>query len=488
MNTTKPTDIWTEKYKPRKVTELTTNANAVKSIYSWLLSYDKMRRDALRLINNKKQKKKVVGGKKTDISKSCKSCMLITGGHGVGKSTTIDIILKELNYNIMKLDINVLKSGKTVEDVIGKLMVTSNIMTIMNNDETQKMAIIVDEIESITAAAEKTCITTLQKTNELNWYCPIIFISNNQHNKLLSDIKKASYEVKLWPPYPSEMKKILLKVASAEGIKIRFDSVINKIINHSQGDIRRLIYTLQDIKNAYADKIITLDMINEYCMMSNKKDIDIDLYKATEQLLYEYTSIDECLRLFETEKVLLPLMIHQNYAKSVIANCDSDEDKHRLIQKISESLSTGDVIENYIYGDQNWEMQEIHGFHTCVAPSYYLNEEITKMNSEPIKVSTIFAADLNKTSIKRINKKNIINTDKCFKNMNIDDYIYINKIIRKLLAENNIKECVKLLKNYNIKLEHIESLLKIDKIKSTKTVLSSRQKNEFSLHIETNNI
>ena len=477
----KQIDIWTDKYKPKKVNELTTNLLAIKSIFSWLLTYDKMKKETFKNQNNKKQKKSE--GK--NVEANFKSCMLVTGGHGVGKSTTVEVILKELNYNILNLDVNVLKSGKNVEDVIHKIMLTSNILTIMNNDEVKKIAIVIDEIESVTASAEKACITALQKTNEQHWYCPIIFISNNQHNKLLSDIKKASYEVKLWPPYPSEMKKILVKVTNTENIKIRSEYVINKIINHSQNDIRRLIFTLQDIQSAYGTKIIGPEMIDEYCVMSNRKDIDIDLYKATEELLYEYTNIDNCLRLFETEKVLLPLMVHQNYAKSVIANYETDEDQHRLIQKISESLSTGDVIENYIYGDQNWEMQEIHGFYTCVAPSYYLCEGIA---DDIVKVKLAFATDLNKTSIKRINKKNIINTDKCFKNMNINDYIYINKIIRKLIGENNIKECVKLLKNYDIKLEHIQSLLKIDKIKNTKTTLSSRQNNEFLAYLDSANI
>ena len=45
--------------------------------------------------------------------------------------------------------------------------------------------------------------------------------------------------------------------------------------------------------------------------------------------------------------------------------------------------------------------------------------------------------------------------------MNIDDYIYINKIIRKLIDNGNIAECSKLLQHYDIKLEHIESLIKI---------------------------
>ena len=472
-------DIWTEIYKPVKISELITNTTAVNAMYSWLISYDKMRKEIL--INSKPQKKPATqtGPNKRTKKNNSKSCMLITGGHGVGKSISIEVILKELNYNILHLDINLLKSGKNINDVVTKLMVSSNILTVMNNDKVKKTAIILDEIESITASAEKSCITALQKANEQNWFCPIIFISNNQHNKLLSDIKKSSFEVKMYQPFPSDMRKILMRIANAEKIKLKHEVVINKIINHSQGDIRRLIFTLQDIKNAYGDKIINLEMLEEYSLISNKKDVDIDLYKATDELLYSYISVDNCLRLFETEKVLLPLMIHQNYAKSIVANYKNSEDQHILARKISESLSIGDVIENHIYGDQNWEMQETHGFYTCVAPSYHLCADINKNKAEPVKIKLDFAIDLNKTSIKRINKKNIINTDRCFKNMNINDYIYINKIIRKLIVENKISECYELLKDYNIKLEHIESLLKIDKIKDSKTSLTSKQKNEF---------
>jgi hypothetical protein len=276
------------------------------------------------------------------------------------------------------------------------------------------------------------------------------------------------------------MKRILAKIIMAEGLRITNDSVMNKVISHSQGDIGRLVLTLQDIKNTYGNKVITPTIMNDYCLISNKKDIDMDLYTSTNELLCKYSNIDNCLRLYETEKVLLPLMVQQNYAKYVNTNCETDAEKHELIQRISESLSVGDVVENYIYGDQNWEMQEIHGFHTCVVPSYCLAEKI----KDPVGTDLGFATDLNKTSIKKINKKNIINADKCFCNMNISDYIYINKIIKKQIADNNIKECAKMLMPYDIKLEHIESLLKIDKIKTTKTVLTSRQRNEFTINLE----
>jgi len=139
-------------------------------------------------------------------------------------------------------------------------------------------------------------------------------------------------------------------------------------------------------------------------------------------------------------------------------------------------LSFGDIIENYIYGDQNWDMRDIHGFYTCVLPSYLMCHNAD--NNYRFRLE--FLKDINKTSTKKINKKNIDNTDICFQDMNIDDYIYINKIVRRLVGDNRIAECGELLKGYKFKVEHIESLLKIDKIKSTKMTLTTKQKREFN--------
>jgi len=179
-------------------------------------------------------------------------------------------------------------------------------------------------------------------------------------------------------------------------------------------------------------------------------------------------------------------MIHHNYISNITTNIHNKQKQSEITNKISQLLSEGDVIENYIYGDQNWDMQEIHGLYTTALPSYYLCDEVNK-NKNIEKIRLRFSTDLNKTSIKKINKKNILKTDDCLKNMDIDDYIYINKIIKKLIDEGNIKECAELLNVYNIKLEQIESLIKIDKIKDSqkdiKTVLTAKQKNEFLLYL-----
>ena len=456
----------------KKVDEIVTNTSSLKKIYGWIESFEKIKKIKSQEINKEDKKNKKIAEK---------SCLLIIGGHGVGKTMSVELILKDLNYEIKTLDPDVLKNSKqNPKDVLLKMVVSYNILNMIDGGSNKKIAILVDEIESITSPTEKKFITSLQKINDIYWYCPIIFISNGQHNKLLSEIKKISFDIKFFTPFPSDMIKILIKIAKNEGIKIKSSDIATKIIEHSQGDIRRLVLTLQELKYAFKNTVITQELMEEYCKTSKIKDVDNDLYEATEKLLYNYDNIDDCLRLFETEKVILPLMVHQHYTKSIIANFNDDNEKHNIVKTISESLSIGDVIENYIYGDQNWNLQEIHGFYTCVQTSFNLSFNRKK---EPVKIKLKFANDLNKTSIKKINKKNIKNTDRCFDNMNIFDYIYINKIVRKLISKGCIRQCVDLLKDYNIKLEHIESLLKIDKIKNTKTNLSSKQKNEFLRYI-----
>jgi DNA polymerase III delta prime subunit len=468
-------NYWVEKYRPTKLSDIITNIQATKEIYSWVSSFEKNKKDNAKNIkkNYKKNKTEETGsGRKKKIL--CKSCLLITGNHGVGKTVTVEIVLKELGYLMKKIDITSLKSIKNIKDVVNTTIKSTNILNMIQNKPSNKIAIVIDEIESFTSSTEKGHIMTLQKLNEVEWFCPIIFISNSKHNKLLSGIKKSLYEIKMYQPYPSDMRKILIKITQTEKIQIKNEAVIGKIISHSQGDIRRLIITLQDIKYAYNESILTDSVIDNYCKYSKAKDIDIELYKATNELLYNYKNIDQCLKLFETQKVLLPLMIHQNYLNMVMTNCNEDL-QYDIINDISETLSIGDVIENHIYGDQNWELQEIHCYCTCVLPSYIINKNI--VDNQKINIS--FASDLNKTSIKRINNKNIKNTERCFANMNIGDYIYINKIIKKYINDNNTKDCMNLFKDYNIKLENIESLLKVDKIKNSKNNLTQKQKKEI---------
>jgi hypothetical protein len=251
-----------------------------------------------------------------------------------------------------------------------------------------------------------------------------------------------------------------------------------KLIEYSQKDYRRLLSILQDIKSNFGDNpntianggaiVMTNGDIDEYCRLSKRKDIDVDIYKATSNMILKYQNIDECLRLYE--------------GKCIYKFHPTGKNIFKLANDISKSIATGDLIENYIYSDQNWDMQEVHGFLTCVNPSYKLSKENfkTRISEENLCYELNFPIDLNRTSIKRINKRNVVNSNMCLKNLEIKDFIYANRLIRKLLDDNKLEECAELFRGYNAKVENIESILKIDKINETKTIIPTQIKKKLS--------
>lgn len=473
-------ESWFEKYRPKTIKDLICNVMGVKTMHTWLLNFDKNRQmvmESQKPVTSSKSKKQTEPKHQVKKIPSCAStsCLIVTGPHGVGKTAAVQTIVKQLGYTIETLDFSTYKNNKSMVDNIRKTMLSSNVINVVQGMEKRKHVIIVDELETFSTAIERASALTLQKMNSIYWYCPVIFISHNQHNKVMNEIRKISQEVKFYAPYTSDLRHMANKIITSEKMTIN-SPALSKIIDQSQQDIRRLISILQDLKCQYGEDEITIKNVCDYFDISSVKDTDVDLFRATQGLMHKYTNIDKCLRYYETEKVLLPLMMHHNYVNSVLDNVDDETRRCEIMCTISDSLCTGDIIENYIYGDQNWNMQSVHGFYTCVLPSYYLSKKLdTNMESE-----ITFTSDLNKTSIKKINRKNISkHGDKWLKNMNIMDYIYVTKIIRRLLDENNIVECVKILREYNIKPEHIDPLLKIDRIGNNKTTLQTKQKKDF---------
>lgn len=467
---------WINKYKPLKVSEIVCNKKGTNTIISWLKNFEKNKEKYL--IENQTKKRK----RKKNSGDGSRSCLYVKGKHGVGKSAIVRVILKELGYDEINLNYKQISKSKKRED-FDLIFNCQNIFNVMSKKRRRrgKEIIILDELEFITSSKEKSYLLSLLKSNDQNWHCPIIFISNLQHNKFLNELAKNTLLVKFYSPWESEMKTLLKRICKKEGIRLSSVRVERKLIDHCQSDMRVLINTLEILKSTMDDKVLTLDKVKEYCLTSQKKDIDILLFDATSELLFKYRSIDDCLRLYETDKTALPLMFHHNYLPCIIENVPGEDRVLDLVETISDEISMGDVIENYIYGEQNWHMQEIQGFLMCAATSFHLKENLSK---NPIKISPTYTQDFNKTSIMNINKRNINNTKNCLKNMDIFDYIYTNKIVRNLIRSGDIEKVVEFMQGYDAALEHIESLLKIDKIKVAGGLLTSKYKKELKKQLE----
>ena len=445
-------NLWINKYRSTSLNDIIGNKEQIIKIKNWLLN-----------INNYKSR-----------------AIIISGVHGIGKSLTIKLLLDELHYLCRIIYPNEIKDHRIFDDFNDYYNHKNSIYSKINftDEKNKNLILIFEETENITLTSEKKYIMDIFKENNKLKAFPLIFISNNQHSKLLNDLKKNCEEIKFECPTLSELHQLINKICINENIKIKNINVINDLIAFSQYDIRRLINLLQELSFHY--KYIDEKAIEIFIEKSREKNIDTGLFDATNKILNNYLDYDTIIKLYEFEKVLLPLMIHENYIKKVLyKSTDPWENTIYDLVKISDSISRGDNIETSIYTDQNWYLQNIHGFYTCINTSYWINKNNinNNINNKNIK----FSSDLNKTSLKNINRKNITNLLKIIPNKSIYDILILNKICNYLLKNSKETELIKILACYtkDLTFKEIELCLKIDKTNDFE-LLSSKDKKKLT--------
>ena len=455
---------WTDKYKPTTLDDIIANKNEIKKIEDWLKNY------------------------KSNNKKPYSGSLIVSGNHGTGKNIILNLLFQKFGYTIKQIHSSQMKNKHILDEILhicNKVINVSYTLSSYNNDinnnnNLPKYAIIIDDTDSVSLTSEKDNIIKLFMSNELNKYFPLVFINNLQHSKLISDIRKTCNEVIFNIPSYEDLKKFTLDIINKENINLILeekDKIIELIIKFSQKDIRRLLNILQDLFFTFGYETITINTLKEFLQISQKKDIDVCLIDATMSLLNKYNGINYSMQLYENEKVLLPLVIHENYYKkfNAIGTCGDNnidiENILNIMTNISDSISIGDIIETNIYSDQNWYLQSIHGFITCIYTSYQLNSKY-KNNNKIILTDRDFSSDLNKTSLKNINKKNITNLQDIYNKKTLDDILLINKYLVELhnnnfnnsLSQKKYNNIINNIKNnYNINNRIIEISSNVDK-------------------------
>lgn len=447
----KHNDLWINKYKPTNINQIIGHSTQIEKFKDWIC----------------------------DLSTNKNQGIIISGNQGLGKTLTIKLILEELGYIIRIINPNEIKDHRIYDDFNDYYNFTNSIYTKVKFSEqkNKKIVLIFDETENITLTSEKKYIMDIYKDNNKSKSFPLIFISNNQHSKLLNDLKKGCAEIVFTTPTTQELKQLIKNISAMENITWDNHNLIDKLIIFAQNDIRRLINLFQELSYHLDFGKITEHNINEFIEKSREKNIDIGLFESTGRILNNYLDYDTVIKLYESEKVLLPLMIHENYLKKILNKTkDSWPNIINNIVKVSDSISRGDNIETSIYTDQNWYLQNIHGFYTCINTSFWINKSKSnyKINFEDIK----FSSDLNKTSLKNINRKNIINLSKIINNKSNQEILMLNRICNHLIHENKENELIKILYGYNkdVTIKDIELCLKIDKTTEFKTLASKDKK------------
>jgi hypothetical protein len=471
---------WIVKYHPKKPEDLIGHSRPIYQLKNWLEKYGdsaKKYRLAKSPIGEKRGKKKTrrpKGKKRPKGNTISSSSAIITGNHGIGKTCMAETILNSLGINIKRVNFGEIGSLKKPEDYARKMLKSYSIYDLLSTDDKTNDVILIDNLESIKSPTEKKFVTALVEENDRDWSYPIVFISDNEHNKFAMELKSYMYEIKMDDPGVNQFTELINKICVPLGMKFANQKVLSHLLDNSQSDYRKIISTLEDLYMKKGSKTITIKDLNERYSFHQKKDGDMNIFKLTNVLFTDKkVGINEALTLYETNRTVIPLMLQKYGIKHIDKYAKNPKDKLNIMNNVTESMAKGDLIENYMYEHQMWALQDIQGFYSCVNP----NHNISSTSKENLKISVTteyeYVVDFTRDSIKSINKKNIKKTRVVFPNMGVMDILRMKNILVKLLEQERYDEYKELLEGYNPTDISVLASIKVDKILGSKVEIPS---------------
>lgn len=405
--------------------------------------------------------------------------LLLTGSSGIGKTHIAKNLLEKNGYHIHYFNALDFSNKAYVQDSLKKILYCRNISFMTSSFK--RSSIIIDEIEGINSYSKKHLLSVINtvKENKVK-KIPIICIGSGSYFKNLNELIKLCTCINFSKPTKVQLSKKAKEIIEKNELNISKKS-LDYIITISQNDFRRLTHILYFL--SFENISSNLDEnIESLCNIVLQKNIKkSELYDFTKNLLSERTSFEDSLYFFNQEKVLLPLMIHQNYINYLnFRKTINSKNWVPLLKEISDIISYSDIIGNYIYNHHYWDLCDYYAYLSCYYPSYIITKY--KMKSKKNLPDIEFTSILSRNSIERVRKNQY---DLLLRNIkNIDNFFdekllrtISRKILHYLLSSSliMIKEGIKMMKFYNIGVKTIPSLIKFANLEKY-TSLYSRKK------------
>lgn len=418
-------------------------------------------------------------------TKSTSKLLLVYGESGIGKTYFIESHLsKKLKLKPLTNDkIDQLMDEKP-SNYSSFLSLFFDVITFDDIDDKKKIMVINEKTLYNFEKCSKIIIKLIDDSIKLNY--PLIIIIDSEHKKLISNLEKKAITIRFNKPGNDEVKKILNMILIKNNISDKIDprtkgkisnTLNNKICELSNNNLNKVFVLVNNLINNYCDivndsKVITKNNFIEFLKDTVENNNKNNIYVSNYKLLTKYESIEQAMELYNNDNIDNPLIMEESYTQKIIAYENANgtiEPIKDIVVRLTKSFTYSNLIDTYIYNSQQWtNLKRIYGYFSCVLPSYLLSK--IEIDYSP---NVKFLSDMNKTSIQKINTKQIFNVYENFDIINIDYYIYIGNYIKSIISQCSdgkkdnkllIKKFNEFVKYYKINQSTIERLLKINKL------------------------
>jgi len=215
---------WTEKYRPRDLSEVVGNRTAIRELKSW----------ASKWVSGKPSKKAVV----------------LAGKAGIGKTSSALALANHMNWEVLEMNASDQRNRESIKNFVGRSAVDdtfSDSGDFTPYKEGKRTLLLMDEADNIFGKEDKGGIheisSVIRKTEQ-----PIVLIANDYYDltRRSKELKNLCKKIDFEPIDKKEIKNQLKKFCQKEGIE--YDrKVLDRIAEYSEGDMRSAVRDLESV-------------------------------------------------------------------------------------------------------------------------------------------------------------------------------------------------------------------------------------------------
>lgn len=347
-----------------------------------------------------------------------KKIILITSSDGGGKTLLIDLLFKEVDYNILLIKKECLK----LLEVILTFINNKNILSYLNN---KPKCVIIENID-ILIESDKNIIKLLEDLYphlEKKNILLIITCRLNEDRKVL-DMKNKIEPFKLSYPPIKDVFSYLMKFELID------DDKLLHLVTKYKGSIRDIIMNLHT---------------NDLEVEENNRFKDLNSFEIISKIYKNNHSINELLNI-KDDISIISYLLYENIPDELNNNFNMKNNIVQNYQKINSLYNTACYIEKYMYSHMDWFLFDFINIIKLYGVTLILKELSLKktIKNEPYRFSQI---------ISKISHKNIMNMKmkKSEKNNNIDSmeiFLLVDKIPTELKIKKKFKEEINIINTY----------------------------------------